>query len=687
MSAPNLIFNILTFDWPETNQTFYFSEEENCNYPRLHKTLFPKNIETIFPSIKNNTEKNFISTSYSGEIEGFIPISIDFKSENPDLIKRFYNRQINFYFARINEQIVRTNFIKENQIWLLDTKLKNEQFKVYDKYTLKIQLCSVSNYPEIHLSYDGKSKVLKKNVANLINDIAPENFSWVLYQNKVLKYKKLELNNDVDYTKVYPVLGNKLKYILGFPTEAPPRGNRYIEYKCHIENFYKKFLFNDDFRKIIPLHKSGFLPVSNTRINFTSNESNKLLFGKNNSDLVPFNGVKSYGPFQKTPFNKIHLFFILHKDDKDVSVKLNGYFQEGLKTFKGLFNFSQVLFHTSEGFSIVFNNKENPLEEVQKKLSARDIDPDIKYIAIYITPFSKYESDLQKREVYYKIKEELLKRNITSQCIDANKVIQQGDNYVFSLPNIAVAILAKLGGIPWRLNTPVKNELIVGVGAFKHIASDVQYIGSAFSFNNTGGFNRFEYFMKQEVNILAGSISRAIREYATINSTPDRLIIHFYKTMSDKELVPIEKALDELGLDIPVFIVSINKTESEDIVVFDKTWNDLMPISGTYVNIGANKYLLCNNTRYSETTFNKNDGYPFPIKLKISCTETAQLQETKVIKELIDQVYQFSRMYWKSVRQQNLPVTIKYPEMVAQIAPHFDGVEIPQYGKDNLWFL
>ena len=30
-------------------------------------------------------------------------------------------------------------------------------------------------------------------------------------------------------------------------------------------------------------------------------------------------------------------------------------------------------------------------------------------------------------------------------------------------------------------------------------------------------------------------------------------------------------------------------------------------------------------------------------------------------------------MCWKSLRQQNLPVTIKYPEMVAQIAPHFEG--------------
>lgn len=39
------------------------------------------------------------------------------------------------------------------------------------------------------------------------------------------------------------------------------------------------------------------------------------------------------------------------------------------------------------------------------------------------------------------------------------------------------------------------------------------------------------------------------------------------------------------------------------------------------------------------------------------------------------------------VRQQNLPVTIKYPEMIAKIAPHFDDDDIPEFGKDNLWFL
>ena len=32
-------------------------------------------------------------------------------------------------------------------------------------------------------------------------------------------------------------------------------------------------------------------------------------------------------------------------------------------------------------------------------------------------------------------------------------------------------------------------------------------------------------------------------------------------------------------------------------------------------------------------------------------------------------------------------IKVKRPEVVAQIAPHFDGVEIPAFGKDNLWFL
>jgi hypothetical protein len=54
---------------------------------------------------------------------------------------------------------------------------------------------------------------------------------------------------------------------------------------------------------------------------------------------------------------------------------------------------------------------------------------------------------------------------------------------------------------------------------------------------------------------------------------------------------------------------------------------------------------------------------------------------------LIEQVYQFSRLYYKSVRQQGLPVTIKYPEILARMLPEFSGNGIPEFGLDTLWFL
>ena len=115
-----------------------------------------------------------------------------------------------------------------------------------------------------------------------------------------------------------------------------------------------------------------------------------------------------------------------------------------------------------------------------------------------------------------------------------------------------------------------------------------------------------------------------------------------------------------------------------------------MPYSGTWVNLGPSKeghrYLLCNNTRYENARFNAMDGFPFPVKLTIACPNRHDEIETPVIQQLIDQVYQFSRIYWKSVKQQGLPVTIKYPEMIAEIMPHFTDKTV-YTGNNCLWFL
>lgn len=682
----NLFFNILTFDWPAEPVNFYFSDTDNGRCNKLYFSLFPKEIESLFPQLRPNSTNN-LYTTFTGVSEGFLPLYINFQTENPDLIKRFYDRQINYYFRRVLKKVVKVDFVKNNQVWLKSKIGSTSLFDIYEKFTLKVQLCNVSKYPELVLSYDGQAKVSKHSVAQLIHNVSPKMFNWVLCNNQLSKWENSKDDENIDPKFCFPVFNKELEEALNLPSVVPPRDNRYPKFLGNIQIFYKRYLNTSDFRRFIPLHKDGFLPVAPTRVDTTSEQSNQLLFGNNQPASVPKFALTQLKPFKKSPYPNIHLFFIVHTDDAAITLKIKSHFEQGFLSFRGMQNYVGLYFHTQPGFSIVFKDKENPLVEIEQELSLRPFDPSLKYIAIYITPYGKFDKNKEKREIYYQLKEILLKRKITSQAIDPNKMAEQGDNWKFSLPNIAVAMLAKLDGIPWQLNTPDKNELIVGVGAFKHLDQGVQYIGSAFSFTNNGKFNSFEYFLRDEIAILAGSISDAVKQYATVNDVPDRLIIHFYKTMSERELEPIQKALENLGLPIPVFIITINKTESEDIVAFDGNWSELMPQSGTFIGIGSDKYLLFNNTRYNGTTHSKADGYPFPIKLKFQCTNPALLKDMKAIKELIDQVYQFSRMYWKSIRQQNLPVTIKYPEMVAQIAPHFIGVEIPPYGKDNLWFL
>lgn len=69
--------------------------------------------------------------------------------------------------------------------------------------------------------------------------------------------------------------------------------------------------------------------------------------------------------------------------------------------------------------------------------------------------------------------------------------------------------------------------------------------------------------------MLSGAICNAISEFHAIENNPDKVVIHFYKEMSKKEIDPIIDKMNRLELGCPLYIVNINKTDSEDIIAFD----------------------------------------------------------------------------------------------------------------------
>ncbi len=165
------------------------------------------------------------------------------------------------------------------------------------------------------------------------------------------------------------------------------------------------------------------------------------------------------------------------------------------------------------------------------------------------------------------------------------------------------------------------------------------------------------------------------------------MVIHYYKKMSNEEEKPIKQVLNNLNLSLPYVIVTVNETESKDYVLFDSSFDGKMPQSGTFIKTKWNEFILCNNTRYSSNTGTRLEGFPLPIKIKFKSSNYEKINEMGVVSELIDQVYQFSRMYWKSVRQRSMPVTIEYSELVAKMISNFESKDLEQFARTSLWFL
>ncbi len=218
--------------------------------------------------------------------------------------------------------------------------------------------------------------------------------------------------------------------------------------------------------------------------------------------MIPQRGVNN-GPFKQPRHGNIQMFFIVPKEHVGNTNDLSNYLRKGYKIFGGLFKYIDVPVSLApKSFNLAFENLENPLLEIEEKLDNQDFTA-AKYLAIYLTPIGRHTKAMEQRNVYYKVKEALLKRNISSQCIETEKMLavlksdeEKGrDAFAYTLQNIAIALMqnlaVRLGKLLFRYR-----ELIIGVGAFKHTDTNIQYMALRFHLITQEHLTRSSIFIK-----------------------------------------------------------------------------------------------------------------------------------------------------------------------------------------------
>jgi len=411
-------------------------------------------------------------------------------------------------------------------------------------------------------------------------------------------------------------------------------------------------------------------------------QQNLMAFGNENTAINPVIGMREFGPLKKAENAEKKRLLFIYQNRNDANT-LYRYLKNGLKHFPGLLSYVGIpvaLAEPHKGLAYVDPvTLPDSLNEFLEQNYPGELYPDT--LAIVIGPFKRYESDEKESDSYYRIKRILLDKGIASQFVSSETLNGYGVHY--SLPNIAIAILAKLGGIPWKLSNKRKTELVVGFNTKRAKESRDQYIGSAVFFDNEGKLGSVKALPISDKTAVIEHLKAAITEYMNREGEPDRLVIHYYKPARRDEIRNVLKLLEGMDLAIPVAVVEVNDSKSKLDICFDAEFNMGMPESGVYVKVGYSEYLLFNNNRYKKNPPRKIDD-ELPIKLKLSYVNTGGFNAH----ELIAQVYEFSRLNWKGLKQRSVPVTTTYSKSIAEFSSHFDG-QVPQndIAIGTPWFI
>jgi hypothetical protein len=411
-----------------------------------------------------------------------------------------------------------------------------------------------------------------------------------------------------------------------------------------------------------------------------------MLFGRSHKDVNAASGMRDGGPFEVPSEKAKDIKFLFIYQNREQANNLYAYLKKGLKHYPGLLSYVGIAVNVTNE-RLQYTSEEAFVGEfehfIANELALADYSD---YFALVLLPFSRETSDTEENKLYYLIKEKLLQKNIASQLIDSNKI--NSANFHFHLPNISIAILAKIGGIPWKLDRKPYNELVVGFNEEKYQENSI--LGTAVYFDNSGKLKQVRSFQGTQRSELILSLKDSIEEYlaANQNAQPERLVIHYYKPPRRDEMESIDTLIrEEFRFNLPFAFVEINDSKVSSEICFDVEFNYGMPTSGTFVKLrrGGSEYLLFNNQRYWKNPLKPINAEEYPIKVKLYNTESGGFNH----KELLSQVYEFSRLYWKGLKQRSQPVTTQYAKMIADFAAHFEEGKIPDnpVSQSTAWFI
>lgn len=269
-------------------------------------------------------------------------------------------------------------------------------------------------------------------------------------------------------------------------------------------------------------------------------------------------------------------------------------------------------------------------------------------------------------------------------------------NLQYRFQNIATALYAKMGGIPWTIDhgETADDEIVIGLGTAElsgsRFESRQRHVGITTVFRGDGNYllsnlsRECSYETYPEV--LRESTVEVLKEIKERNAWQPghtiRVVFHAFKPLKNIEVADIIKScVDEVGHDQQVEFAFLTVTRDHPFALLDtaetgvkpRYGNGLpkgvyVPDRGTVVQLGKYTRLLCTNG----PRLVKRSNSPLPSPLLLNLHKSSTYRDFPY---LADQALKFTALSWKSTLPADRPVTILYSSLIAGLLARLDEVK------------
>lgn len=425
----------------------------------------------------------------------------------------------------------------------------------------------------------------------------------------------------------------------------------------------------------------------------------KHVFANGKTSVGAFQGLRQFGPYDMSECaGQPTVVFIYPRELRDQARRLYLSLRDGIGPFKG----TLPLLRYSLPPSGVIRVDEFSTDGMTEKQSAEAYKLAVESwlatgatadIALILHPKTERYNGANP---YLTSKFPLQLAGIPSQVVTTD-LLAKKDVFEWSVATIALAMLAKMGGVPWGVQSDLPQDTVI-VGVNRAVVRSahggpVRHYGFASTFSHQGVYLGTRLFNPTEskqayLEGLEHALTGALQDWRLdAGDVPANLVVHVRKELNREETDILERVLKSAPSSVVRSYAVLKIVDAQEALISHPAQKDnLLPPAGVLVRLTSKRALLQITGLGDDPSVGKQVSHPFSVKLLASSPAAPSFED------LAENVLAMAAMNWRALNAEAVPVSIRYPELVAELLGryHESGFDVGQLPPDLMrrpWFL